>query len=44
MEHLQSRPYTRGSSYLKEYVSASVMSDDHFRADTEAPNKQDEFY
>ena len=40
VEHLQSRPYTHGSSHLREYI---VVSDDPFNADTEAPTEQDEF-
>ena len=43
VEHLQSRPCTHGSSHLREYVSAPVMGDDPFNADTEAPTKHDEF-
>ena len=42
MEHLESHPYTHGSSHLREYVSAPVMSDDPFNADIEAPTEQDE--
>ena len=40
VEHLQSRPYTHGSSHLRESISAPVMSDDPFNADTEAPTQQ----
>ena len=43
VEHLQSHPYTHGSSHLREYVSAPVMGDDSFNADNEAPTEHDEF-
>ena len=42
MEHLQSSPYTHGSSHLRDYVSAPVIADDPLNADTEAPTRQDE--
>ena len=42
VEHLQSSPYTHGSSHLRNYVSAPVVADDPLNADTEAPTRQDE--
>lgn len=42
VEHLQSSPYTHGSSHLRDYVSAPVIADDPLNADTEAPTRQDE--
>ena len=42
VEHLQSSPYTHGSSHLRNYVSAPVIADDPLNADTEAPTRQDE--
>ena len=42
VEHLQSSPYTHGSSHLRDYVSAPVIADDPLNEDTEAPTRQDE--
>ena len=42
VEHLQSTPYTHGSSHLRDYVSAPMIVDDPLNADTEAPTRQDE--
>ena len=44
VEYLQSHPYTHdGSSHLREFIPAPVVSDDPSNADTEAPGEQDEF-
>ena len=43
MEHLRSCLYTQGSSHVRDYVSAPVVGDDPFNADTETPTKQDDF-
>ena len=42
VKHLQSSPYTHGSSHLRDYVLAPVKADDALNADTEAPTRQDE--
>ena len=44
VEYLQSHPYTHdGSSHLREFILAPVVSEDPSNADTEAPSEQDEF-
>ena len=42
VEHLQSSPYTHGSSHLRNFVSAPIIAHDPLNADTEAPTRQDE--
>ena len=44
VEYLQEHPYIHdSSSHFREFISASVISDDPSNADTEAPSQQDVF-
>ena len=44
VQYLQSNPYSHDQScHLREFVSAPVVSDNPYNADTEAPNEFDEY-